>query len=171
MVEQIQTSDLLLVPQRWSITHQSWGISPTWFTWKRLASEVKPSALCALWGESHQALLLLFLFVRQLNLSVYSDLSVITCHESSQVGTKLVFDHKGHLVQKSPHPRQPGTTVTLQQLFYTLPVRHKEFQRNIKKVSLKNADSGQNSPLFMSEIYLWKIKTFGRWIWFMHQCM
>ncbi|MEQ2303413.1 hypothetical protein AMECASPLE_016713 [Ameca splendens] len=67
------------------------------------------------------------------SLCALSDLSVITCHESSQVGTKLVFDHQGHLVQRSPCPRQPGTTVTLQQLFYTLPVRHKEFQRNIKK--------------------------------------
>lgn len=63
-----------------------------------------------------------------------SHLSVVTCHESCQVGTKLVFDHNGHLVQRSPHPRQQGTTVSLQQLFYTLPVRHKEFQRNIKKV-------------------------------------
>ncbi|MED6279658.1 hypothetical protein CHARACLAT_003086 [Characodon lateralis] len=67
------------------------------------------------------------------SLCALSGLSVITCHESSQVGTKLVFDHQGHLVQRSPCPRQPGTTVTLQQLFYTLPVRHKEFQRNIKK--------------------------------------
>lgn len=67
------------------------------------------------------------------SLCALSDLSVVTCHESSQVGTKLVFDQKGHLVQKSPHPRQQGTTVSLQQLFYTLPVRHKEFQRNIKK--------------------------------------
>lgn len=60
---------------------------------------------------------------------------MVTCHVLSQVGTKLVFDQKGHLVQQSPHPRQQGTTVSLQQLFYTLPVRHKEFQRNIKKVS------------------------------------
>lgn len=67
------------------------------------------------------------------SLCALSDLSVVTCHESSQVGTKLVFDHKGHLVQRSPHPRQQGSTVSLQQLFYTLPVRHKEFQRNIKK--------------------------------------
>ncbi|XP_054454764.1 mismatch repair endonuclease PMS2 isoform X2 [Anoplopoma fimbria] len=67
------------------------------------------------------------------SLCALSVLSVVTCHESSQVGTKLVFDHKGHLVQQSPHPRQQGTTVSLQQLFYTLPVRHKEFQRNIKK--------------------------------------
>uniref|UniRef100_A0AAX7VAA4 Mismatch repair endonuclease PMS2 n=1 Tax=Astatotilapia calliptera TaxID=8154 RepID=A0AAX7VAA4_ASTCA len=66
-------------------------------------------------------------------LSSLCALSVITCHESSQVGTKLVFDHKGHLVQRTPHPRQQGTTVSLQQLFSTLPVRHKEFQRNIKK--------------------------------------
>ncbi|KAG8009051.1 Mismatch repair endonuclease PMS2, partial [Nibea albiflora] len=67
------------------------------------------------------------------SLCALSNLSVVTCHESSQVGTKLVFDHKGHLVQQSPNPRQQGTTVSLQQLFYTLPVRHKEFQRNIKK--------------------------------------
>lgn len=50
------------------------------------------------------------------------------------MGTKLVYDHKGTLAQRSPHPRQQGSTVSLQQLFYTLPVRHKEFQRNIKKV-------------------------------------
>ncbi|XP_077406561.1 mismatch repair endonuclease PMS2 isoform X2 [Vanacampus margaritifer] len=67
------------------------------------------------------------------SLCALSDLSVVTCHESSPVGTKLVFDHKGHLVQRLPHPRQQGTTVSLQQLFLTLPVRHKEFQRNIKK--------------------------------------
>ncbi|XP_020503800.2 mismatch repair endonuclease PMS2 isoform X1 [Labrus bergylta] len=67
------------------------------------------------------------------SLCALSDLGVVTCHESSHVGTKLVFDHKGHVVQQSPHPRQQGTTVSLQQLFYTLPVRHKEFHRNIKK--------------------------------------
>uniref|UniRef100_H3D5R7 Mismatch repair endonuclease PMS2 n=1 Tax=Tetraodon nigroviridis TaxID=99883 RepID=H3D5R7_TETNG len=67
------------------------------------------------------------------SLCALSHLSVVTCHGSSQVGTKLVFDHKGHLVLRSPHPRQQGTTVSLQQLFCTLPVRHKEFQRNIKK--------------------------------------
>ncbi|KAL6095271.1 pms2 [Pungitius sinensis] len=67
------------------------------------------------------------------SLCALSVLGVVTCHESSQVGTKLVFDHKGHLVQQSHHPRQQGTTVSLQQLFCTLPVRHKEFQRNIKK--------------------------------------
>ncbi|KAK3528488.1 hypothetical protein QTP70_000308 [Hemibagrus guttatus] len=67
------------------------------------------------------------------SLCALSDLSVVTCHESSHVGTRLVYDHNGRLVQRAPHPRQQGTTVSLQQLFSTLPVRHKEFQRNIKK--------------------------------------
>ncbi|XP_030631239.1 mismatch repair endonuclease PMS2 [Chanos chanos] len=67
------------------------------------------------------------------SLCALSDLSVVTCHETAQVGTRLVFDHNGHMTLRAPHPRQQGTTVTLQQLFSTLPVRHKEFQRNIKK--------------------------------------
>ncbi|KAJ8363841.1 hypothetical protein SKAU_G00126720 [Synaphobranchus kaupii] len=67
------------------------------------------------------------------SLCALSDLSVVTCHESAQVGTRMVFDHNGKPTQRCPHPRQQGTTVTLQQLFCTLPVRHKEFQRNIKK--------------------------------------
>uniref|UniRef100_A0A8C1JEQ6 Mismatch repair endonuclease PMS2 n=1 Tax=Cyprinus carpio TaxID=7962 RepID=A0A8C1JEQ6_CYPCA len=67
------------------------------------------------------------------SLCALSDLSVVTCHESAQIGARLVYDHNGHLTQRVPHPRQHGTTVTLQKLFSTLPVRHKEFQRNIKK--------------------------------------
>ncbi|XP_072275053.1 mismatch repair endonuclease PMS2 [Pyxicephalus adspersus] len=67
------------------------------------------------------------------SLCALSDLSIFTCHKDAKVGTRLVFDQNGKIVQKSPLPRQQGTTVTVQQLFYTLPVRHKEFQRNIKK--------------------------------------
>ncbi|XP_052467088.1 mismatch repair endonuclease PMS2 [Carassius gibelio] len=67
------------------------------------------------------------------SLCALSDLSVVTCHESAQIGARLVYDHDGHLTQRVPHPRQHGTTVILQKLFSTLPVRHKEFQRNIKK--------------------------------------
>ncbi|CAN2390477.1 somatic hypermutation of immunoglobulin genes, partial [Pristimantis euphronides] len=67
------------------------------------------------------------------SLCALSNLSIFTCHKLAQVGTRLVFDHNGKIIQKSPLPRQQGTTVCVQQLFYTLPVRHKEFQRNIKK--------------------------------------
>ncbi|XP_026898046.2 mismatch repair endonuclease PMS2 isoform X3 [Acinonyx jubatus] len=67
------------------------------------------------------------------SLCALSDVTISTCHASAKVGTRLVFDHNGKIVQKTPHPRPRGTTVSVQQLFYTLPVRHKEFQRNIKK--------------------------------------
>uniref|UniRef100_A0A8C3GQJ3 Mismatch repair endonuclease PMS2 n=1 Tax=Cairina moschata TaxID=8855 RepID=A0A8C3GQJ3_CAIMO len=67
------------------------------------------------------------------SLCALSDVTIFTCHKSAKVGTRLVFDHNGKITQKTPYPRQQGTTVNIQQLFYTLPVRHKEFQRNIKK--------------------------------------
>ncbi|XP_001494013.4 mismatch repair endonuclease PMS2 isoform X1 [Equus caballus] len=67
------------------------------------------------------------------SLCALSDVAISTCHASAKVGTRLVFDHNGRIVQKTLYPRPRGTTVSVQQLFYTLPVRHKEFQRNIKK--------------------------------------
>ncbi|NXD25761.1 PMS2 endonuclease, partial [Spelaeornis formosus] len=67
------------------------------------------------------------------SLCALSDVTIFTCHKSAKVGTRLVFDHNGKITQKTPFPRQQGTTVSIQHLFYTLPVRHKEFQRNIKK--------------------------------------
>ncbi|NWH67910.1 PMS2 endonuclease, partial [Geococcyx californianus] len=67
------------------------------------------------------------------SLCALSDVTIFTCHKTANVGTRLVFDHNGKITQKTPFPRQQGTTVNIQQLFYTLPVRYKEFQRNIKK--------------------------------------
>nr|XP_044999278.1 mismatch repair endonuclease PMS2 isoform X2 [Jaculus jaculus] len=67
------------------------------------------------------------------SLCALSDVTISTCHTSAEVGTRLVFDHNGKIIQKIPCPRPHGTTVSVQHLFYTLPVRHKEFQRNIKK--------------------------------------
>ncbi|XP_043945649.1 mismatch repair endonuclease PMS2 [Protopterus annectens] len=67
------------------------------------------------------------------SLCALSDVSIVTCHKSAKVGTRLVFDHDGKIMQKVPCPRQQGTTVAVQNLFSTLPVRHKEFQRNVKK--------------------------------------
>ncbi|XP_040845932.1 mismatch repair endonuclease PMS2 [Ochotona curzoniae] len=67
------------------------------------------------------------------SLCALSDVSISTRHSSAQVGTRLVFDRNGKILQKTPCPRPQGTTVSVQQLFYPLPVRHKEFQRNIKK--------------------------------------
>ena len=60
-------------------------------------------------------------------------MTVITRHLSKPFGSKLEFDCDGKLASKTPCAREIGTTVIANQLFYTLPVRHKEFQRNIKK--------------------------------------
>nr|XP_021507441.1 mismatch repair endonuclease PMS2 [Meriones unguiculatus] len=68
------------------------------------------------------------------SLCALSDVTISTCHASANIGTRLVLDHNGKIVQKTPYPRPKGTTVSAQHLFYTLPVRHKEFQRNIKKL-------------------------------------
>ncbi|XP_055203827.1 putative postmeiotic segregation increased 2-like protein 2 [Gorilla gorilla gorilla] len=67
------------------------------------------------------------------SLCALSDVTISTCHASEKVGTRLVFDHDGKIIQKTPYPHPRGTTVSVKQLFSTLPVRHKEFQRNIKK--------------------------------------
>ncbi|KAL5019084.1 hypothetical protein ScPMuIL_004806 [Solemya velum] len=67
------------------------------------------------------------------SLCALSDLSVVTKHTQAQVGTKLEFDHHGNIKSQVHQARQKGTTVVLQNLFYTLPVRHKEFNRNVKK--------------------------------------
>ncbi|XP_063170731.1 mismatch repair endonuclease PMS2 [Candoia aspera] len=67
------------------------------------------------------------------SLCALSDVSVVTCHKSANIGTRLVFDHSGKITRRVPISRPQGTTVSIQQLFHTLPVRHKEFQRNIKK--------------------------------------
>ena len=62
-----------------------------------------------------------------------SNLSITTHHSSQAAATRLEYDHNGKLVSQTPCARGHGTTVTLLNLFSTLPVRHKELLRNIKK--------------------------------------
>lgn len=67
------------------------------------------------------------------SLCALSDLFVITRHKDAVCGTKLLFDHNGKIISSVPVARQVGTTVCLENLFSALPVRHKEFHRNLKK--------------------------------------
>lgn len=71
------------------------------------------------------------------SLSALGNLSVTTQNMSSSNGFKLQFDHSGELVSTVPFAREYGTTVSVSDLFYTLPVRYKEFQRNFKKDFVK----------------------------------
>jgi len=68
------------------------------------------------------------------SLCALSKLVVSTCtQEEIPAGTKLEFDSHGRLIKKSPIARERGTTVFLQALFESVPVRHREFKKNIKR--------------------------------------
>ena len=68
-------------------------------------------------------------------MSVYDYDIDILCFAFFSVGYKLEYDHDGAITSQSPIARQCGTTVILKNLFKTLPVRHKELKKNIKKVN------------------------------------
>ena len=67
------------------------------------------------------------------SLCAVSKLFVTTRHLSSEIGTRLEYDHSGVIVSKEANARPVGSTVKLEELFCTMPVRLKEYQRNIKK--------------------------------------
>ncbi|XP_063696465.1 mismatch repair endonuclease PMS2 [Culicoides brevitarsis] len=56
-----------------------------------------------------------------------------TKHESATRATRLEFDHSGNIVKQGPCSGQTGTHVYLTELFSSLPVRKREFAKNIKK--------------------------------------
>ncbi|XP_017078226.1 mismatch repair endonuclease PMS2 [Drosophila eugracilis] len=67
------------------------------------------------------------------SLCALSDMVIQTRHKSTEVGLKVELDHEGKIKKRSPCARGVGTTVTLSNLFSTLPVRRRDFTRNIKK--------------------------------------
>nr|XP_036223557.1 mismatch repair endonuclease PMS2 [Bactrocera oleae] len=67
------------------------------------------------------------------SLCALSDLFVLTRHASQDVGVRLELDHDGKIKKRTPCARGVGTTVTLTNLFVTLPVRRRDFTRNVRK--------------------------------------
>ncbi|EYC09891.1 hypothetical protein Y032_0058g2876 [Ancylostoma ceylanicum] len=66
-------------------------------------------------------------------LCALASLTVITRDRSASVGSKLRFDHSGNIVDQSSVARSIGTTVLVENLFETLPVRRKEYEKTAKK--------------------------------------
>lgn len=62
-----------------------------------------------------------------------SELSIITRHRNSEHGFKLEFNRDGILCSKVACAREVGTTVHVKNIFKCLPVRAKEFYRNLKR--------------------------------------
>ncbi|GKV04896.1 hypothetical protein SLEP1_g16990 [Rubroshorea leprosula] len=78
------------------------------------------------------------------SLCALGNLTVETRTKNESVATHLTYDHSGLLVAERKTARQIGTTVAVKKLFSNLPVRSKEFHRNIRKeygklISLLNA--------------------------------
>ncbi|KAK5640051.1 hypothetical protein RI129_010862 [Pyrocoelia pectoralis] len=67
------------------------------------------------------------------SLCALSDITITTRHASSECASKIFYDSMGNIRSQIPAAREIGTTVTLANLFSTLPVRRKEFQKNLKK--------------------------------------
>ncbi|CAG8644829.1 32401_t:CDS:10 [Gigaspora margarita] len=68
------------------------------------------------------------------SLCALSKVMILTCtQEEAPAGFKLEFDSLGKLIKKTSIARERGTTVILQGLFESIPVRHQEFKKNIKR--------------------------------------
>ncbi|BFI23248.1 radial spoke head protein 10B [Marchantia polymorpha subsp. ruderalis] len=67
------------------------------------------------------------------SLCALADVSIVTRTKDEAIATRLVYDHSGVIVSQEKLARAIGTTVSVSKLFATLPVRHKEFNRNIRR--------------------------------------
>uniref|UniRef100_A0A131YTK6 DNA mismatch repair protein PMS2 n=1 Tax=Rhipicephalus appendiculatus TaxID=34631 RepID=A0A131YTK6_RHIAP len=67
------------------------------------------------------------------SLCALCDVTIATRHKDAEQATLLKFDHHGVITSRSPCARDRGTTVSLHNLFTTLPVRHREFLANLKR--------------------------------------
>lgn len=67
------------------------------------------------------------------SLCAMAHVSVATRVQGEECGAKLEYDSDGVLVQQSPVARSVGTTVAVRDLFHSLPVRYKEFKKNLKR--------------------------------------
>ena len=62
-----------------------------------------------------------------------SNISITTKHTSSNLGSILSFAKDGKLTNQKVAPRSNGTTILIENLFESLPVRRSEFTKSIKK--------------------------------------
>lgn len=67
------------------------------------------------------------------SLCALSNVSVTTRTKEEAVGTRLEYDHSGVITSRESVARAVGTTVAISKLFSPLPVRYKEFNRNIRR--------------------------------------
>lgn len=67
------------------------------------------------------------------SLCALAELSVVTRQEKDTSATRLSYDTNGDIAARNACARERGTTVTVQRLFYALPVRFKQLRKNLKR--------------------------------------
>nr|CDJ83098.1 ATP-binding region and DNA mismatch repair protein and MutL domain containing protein [Haemonchus contortus] len=85
-------------------------------------------------------------------LCALASITLITRHRSDHLGTKLRFDHSGNIIESVSAARSVGATVIVENLFETLPVRRKEFERTSKKEFSKVLATVQSFALSRPDI-------------------
>ncbi|VDO53706.1 unnamed protein product [Brugia timori] len=79
-------------------------------------------------------------------------LSITTRHADEIMATKLEFDHDGFIKSREKCARPVGTTISINNLFETLPVRRKEFERSVKKAFTKLLNVVQSFALSRTDV-------------------
>jgi DNA mismatch repair protein PMS2 len=67
------------------------------------------------------------------SLCALAELSVTTRTADDAMGTQLAYDHDGQILSQSAVAREVGTAISLKNLFKPVPVRYKEFTKNVKR--------------------------------------
>ncbi|KAK3288153.1 MutL mismatch-repair protein pms1, partial [Cymbomonas tetramitiformis] len=67
------------------------------------------------------------------SLCALSKVSIVTRTKNEEMATRVEYDHGGKICTQATAARAVGTLVCVKDLFATLPVRHKEFKRNLKR--------------------------------------
>eukprot|EP00736_Rhodelphis_marinus_P010706 Rmarinus@m.13179 len=67
------------------------------------------------------------------SLCALANVKVTTRTKTQPMATRLSFAHSGEIISKEPIARSQGTTVSVSDLFKSLPVRHKEFCAHYKR--------------------------------------
>ena len=85
-------------------------------------------------------------------LSSLCSLGKLKIHTSTgDVGSLISYDHHGKIIDITSQARPTGTTVTIQDIFSTLPVRHKQFTKNFRKEFTKAIDVLQAYAIISSQ--------------------
>lgn len=85
-------------------------------------------------------------------LCTVSSVSIFTRAADSEIGTRLTYDHFGSITERQSAARELGTTIIVNKLFETLPVRRKELERSQKREFVKLLSTVQSFALLCPHV-------------------